>query len=68
MLKSSMPGRVIKVLVAEGDEVVKGQPVLVLEAMKMENELKAPCDGRVTTLFVRDGDSVDTGARLIEVG
>ena len=67
LLKSSMPGRVIKVLVAEGDEVTKGQPVLVLEAMKMENELKAPCDGTVRALHVADGESVESGAKLLEV-
>ena len=67
LLKSSMPGRVVKVLVAEGDLVTRGQPVLVLEAMKMENELKAPMDGEVASLFVADGDAVDTGAKLLEL-
>ena len=67
LLKSSMPGRVVKVLVSEGDIVTRGQPVLVLEAMKMENELKAPMDGQVAHLFVADGDAVDTGAKLLEL-
>ena len=67
LLKSSMPGRVIKILVGEGDGVTRGQPVLVLEAMKMENELKAPCDGTIGKLYVGEGESVQTGTKLLEV-
>ena len=67
LMKASMPGRVVSVLVSEGDEVVKGQPVLVLEAMKMENELKAPIDGTVGAIHVSDGETVDAGAKLVLV-
>ena len=67
LMKSSMPGRVVSVLVSEGEEVSQGQPVLVLEAMKMENELKAPIDGTVAAIHVADGETVDAGAKLILV-
>ena len=67
LMKSSMPGRVVSVLVSEGEEVSQGQPVLVLEAMKMENELKAPIDGTVAAIHVADGEIVEAGAKLILV-
>lgn len=66
-MSSQMPGRVVKVMVAVGDVVKKGQPVLVVEAMKMENELKAPTDGTIGELFVKEGDAVETGAKLLRV-
>jgi biotin carboxyl carrier protein len=65
---SPMPGKVIKVLVAEGDEVAVGAPVVVVEAMKMENELGAPCAGVVKKVYVQPGDAVEGGARLVTVG
>lgn len=63
----SMPGRVVQVLAAEGDEVREGQPVLILEAMKMQNEIKSPCAGRLARLGVRPGASVEAGAVLFSV-
>jgi biotin carboxyl carrier protein len=60
-----MPGRVIKVLVAPGDEVAVGQPVLVVEAMKMENELKAKTAGTVAEVHVAVGDTVEGNAKLV---
>lgn len=66
-VKTAMPGRIVRVLVAKGDHVSKGQPVLVVEAMKMENELEAPRDGVVRTLLVASGDLVETGAVLLEL-
>lgn len=65
---SPMPGKVIKVLVAEGDEVAAGAPVVVVEAMKMENELAAPRAGVVQKVHVQPGDAVEGGARLVTVG
>jgi biotin carboxyl carrier protein len=62
---SPMPGRIVKVLVREGDAVAAQQGLLVIEAMKMENELRAPHAGRVTVVKVVDGMSVDGGAVLI---
>ena len=54
----SMPGRVVSVLVAQGDAVRKGQPLLILEAMKMQNEVPAPIAGVVEVVNVREKDSV----------
>lgn len=62
-----MPGRVVRVLVAAGDEVLARQPLVVVEAMKMENELSAPRAGRVKDVEVRDGMSVDAGRLLVIV-
>jgi biotin carboxyl carrier protein len=60
-----MPGRVVRVLVAAGDKVTARQPVVVMEAMKMENELRAGRDGSVAQVFVQEGMAVDTGAVLV---
>lgn len=68
LVKSPMPGRVVKVLVQEGDAVRAGQPLVVVEAMKMENELGAERDGVVKKIFVAPGATVEGGARLLEVG
>jgi biotin carboxyl carrier protein len=68
MVTSPMPGRVLKVLVKEGDEVLAGTPLVVVEAMKMENELSADRDGTVKRVFVAPGATVESGARLLEVG
>jgi len=65
-VKTQMPGRVIRLLVGEGDEVVEGQPVIVLEAMKMENELKSPCTGIVSRVCASEGDQVQARSTLIE--
>jgi biotin carboxyl carrier protein len=62
-----MPGKVVRVLVAAGDEVKQGQGLVVVEAMKMQNEMKAPRDGRVTALEVRENDSVTAGSLLAVV-
>ena len=60
-----MPGRLIKLLVATGDTVEAGQPVCVVEAMKMQNELAAPIDGIVKTISAKAGDQVAGGAALL---
>ncbi|MFI5179711.1 MAG: biotin/lipoyl-containing protein [Vicinamibacterales bacterium] len=62
-----MPGKVIRVLVQAGDAVRSRQPLLVVEAMKMENELRAGRDGVVTEIHAREGQSVDAGALLIVI-
>ena len=66
-IKAQMPGKVIKVLVEEGQEVEAGQGVLVLEAMKMENEIKSPTAGVVKKIAVREGQAVEAGERLLLV-
>ncbi len=66
-ITAPMPGRVVRVLAAEGDEVAAGQAVVVVEAMKMENELRSPKSGRVTRVAVTPGMSVEGGRVLIVV-
>jgi biotin carboxyl carrier protein len=68
LIKSPMPGRVVKVMVAPGDEVTAGQAVMVVEAMKMENELKAKVAGKVTEVFVKAGEPVEANAKLVAFG
>ena len=65
-LRAPMPGKILRALVREGDEVARGATLLVLEAMKMEHEIKAPRDGRVARLPFREGDQVESGAKLVE--
>jgi biotin carboxyl carrier protein len=64
----AMPGRVVKVLAQVGDHVDKGEPVMIVEAMKMENEVKAPRGGVVKAVAVREGAAVEGGAVLMEIG
>ena len=66
-VKSPMPGNIMKLLVQEGASVTKGQPILVLEAMKMENDIVADKDG-VVSFAVKAGDTVETGATLAVIG
>lgn len=63
--KAPMPGLVLDVMVASGDQVSKDQPILILEAMKMENALKAPGDGTISSVEVVVGDKVDKNQVLI---
>jgi biotin carboxyl carrier protein len=67
LITSPMPGRVLKVLVVEGDEVQAGKPVVVVEAMKMENELASMRDGKVKKVYVTPGTPVEGGAKLVEL-
>ncbi len=66
-IKAPMPGLVLKIMVEEGQEVKKGDPVLVLEAMKMENVFKAPADAIVKAIKAVPGAAVEKGAVLIEL-
>ena len=63
-LKAPMPGRVVRVLVDVGDEVLEGQAIMVIEAMKMQNELKSPKAGRVVKVAAGVGDTVSAGEVL----
>ncbi len=67
-VETSMPGRIVKVLLKEGNRVEEGQAVLILEAMKMQNEIKSPQEGIITKIGPKAGDSVETGALLFTVG
>jgi biotin carboxyl carrier protein len=66
-LKAPMPGLVIAVPVAEGQEVKKGQVLLILESMKMQNELKSPRDGKISRIRVKSGESVEQRQALLSV-
>ena len=67
VIASPMPGKVVKVFVKVGDEVKEGQPVVVVEAMKMENELKSPKAGKVLEVAAVEGGVVENGAKLVVV-
>jgi biotin carboxyl carrier protein len=66
-IDAPMPGKVVRVLVKAGDEVQEGQGLVVVEAMKMENELKSPKAGKVAELHAQEGAAVEAGARLVVV-
>ena len=66
-IKAPMPGLVLKILVIEGQEIKKGEPVLILEAMKMENVFKAPADATVKAIKVAERKAVEKGEVLIEL-
>ena len=63
-----MPGNILKVNVNVGDRVAEGQVLVILEAMKMENEIMAPCAGTVTQVLVVKGATVDTGSAMVVIG
>ncbi len=67
LVVSPMPGKVVKLLVSEGEEVKAEQGVIVVEAMKMENELKSAVTGKVMEIFVAEGEVVESGTKLILV-
>jgi glutaconyl-CoA/methylmalonyl-CoA decarboxylase subunit gamma len=67
-VKSPMPGTLLSYKVAEGETVAAGQVLLILEAMKMENEIVAPAAGKVVALCAGEGASVNTGDVLVEIG
>ena len=66
-INAPMPGNILSVNVAAGDTVKKGQVLMVLEAMKMENEIMAPRDGKVTAVAVAKGAAVESGALLCTI-
>ena len=63
-----MPGNILDVKVKAGDTVTKGQALVVLEAMKMENEIPAPRDGKVLQVIVAKGATVEAGAAMVVLG
>lgn len=66
-ITAPMPGKVVRILAVAGTQVEVGEAVLVIEAMKMQNELKSPKKGTVTKLTVKEGDAVEAGQTLAEV-
>ncbi|HUP50444.1 MAG TPA: biotin/lipoyl-containing protein [Thermoanaerobaculia bacterium] len=67
IVKALMPGRVVRILVREGEAVRKGAGLLILEAMKMENEIRCPADGVVGRILVSAGQTVEGGAELLHI-
>ena len=65
---SPMPGNILAVNVAAGDTVRKGQVLMILEAMKMENEIMCPCDGKIVSVSVTKGATVESGTLLCVIG
>lgn len=66
-IKTAMPGKVVRILKAQGDTVEKGEGVIVVEAMKMQNEMKSPKDGSITDIRVAEGDTVSAGDVLVVI-
>lgn len=64
---SPMPGKVVKIFVKEGDEVEKGQGLVIVEAMKMENEIRSPIKGRVEKVNFKPGDLVDVSQSILDI-
>lgn len=67
-ITSPMPGNILSVNVSVGDTVKKGQVLMILEAMKMENEIMSPCDGKVVSVSVAKGAAVESGTLLCVIG
>ena len=66
-VQAPMPGNILDVKVQAGQTVKKGDVLVILEAMKMENEIQAPCDGKITGMNVRKGDTVETQALICTI-
>ena len=66
-IAAPLPGLILKISVKEGDLVKAGQHVIIMEAMKMENEIQAPKDGKVKSILVKEGDAVNEGDIMIEL-
>jgi biotin carboxyl carrier protein len=67
-IKSSMPGKVLKLLCKPGDKIEAGQPIMIIEAMKMENEIRAPQAGVIEEITVQPGKSIQAGELLVKLG
>ena len=65
MVNSPLPGTILAIKVAEGDAVSQGQTLVILEAMKMENEIPSPVEGKISSIKIKKGDSVSTGDLLL---
>ena len=66
-LITQMPGKVVKLMKNVGDKVTKGETVLILEAMKMENEIKSGADGEIKSINVKEGQALDSGFLMVEI-
>ena len=68
VIKAPMPGLVVEVVVKEGESIKTGQPIVMIEAMKMENIIRAACDGIIEKIYVKKGDSVNLDQELVKIG
>ncbi len=68
IIRALMPGRITSILVNENDQVHAGSPLLILEAMKMQNEISSPIAGRIKSVRIKEGETVKKDALLIEIG
>ncbi|KUO49520.1 MAG: hypothetical protein APF76_03145 [Desulfitibacter sp. BRH_c19] len=68
IVPAPIPGKVLSIKVKSGDTVAAGQVILILEAMKMENEITAPVDGQIKEILVSEGQSVNSGETLLIIG
>jgi len=66
-LITQMPGKVVKIFKKEGESVTKGETVLILEAMKMENEIKSDADGIIKSLNIKEGQALEAGFLMVEI-
>ncbi len=66
-VKAPMPGMVLKIKKKEGDEISNGETIIILEAMKMENDLRAPQSGNIKDIFIREGTAVEKGTVLFSI-
>ena len=66
-IKAPMPGMILKVNKQVGEEVISGESIIILEAMKMENELRSPVSGKLKELFVKEGSPVEKGFKLFSI-
>lgn len=66
-LITQMPGKVVKIFKKEGDKVAVGETVLILEAMKMENEIKAGASGTIKTINIKEGQALEAGFLMVEI-
>ena len=64
-LSSGMPGKIVKIFVKPGDELKEGDPILIMEAMKMENEMRAASSVKIKDILVNEGENVESGATLV---
>jgi len=67
VVSSAIPGKIVEILVSEGDEIRAGSIVIVLEAMKMQNEIKAPIDGRIKKVICKPGERIEANVPLLEI-
>jgi len=67
ILKSSMPGKVIKILAGEGNMVNAGEGIVIIEAMKMENEIECRQNGKIKKIYVKEGDTIEADTLLVEI-